>query len=90
VGGDRSQIPNLPRVVISGRHIAKKAAMHALSKIVEIGSRSGSGVATWQVSMRTSAQRNDTSGGDASVDEIAAGPVGLLGTVVGQWLLLGQ
>jgi hypothetical protein len=40
--------------------------------------------------MRASTKRNGTGCGKTSVDKIATGPVGLLDTVVGQWLVLGQ
>jgi hypothetical protein len=40
------QVPNLPCVVIAGRPIAEKAPMQALTKIVEIGSRSDRGRTT--------------------------------------------
>jgi hypothetical protein len=64
--------------------------MHVLREIIEIGTRSVRGRPTRHAGMRTSTQRNDTSGGETSMDEIAAGPVELLDTVVGQWQLLGQ
>ena len=82
-------IPNLPRVVIAERPIAKKTPMHALSKIVEIGSRSDRVVAIRPAGMRTGTQRNDTSGGETSMHKIAAGPVRLVNTVARQWLILG-
>jgi hypothetical protein len=40
--------------------------------------------------MRASTKRNGTGCGKTSVDKIATGPVGLLDTVVGRWLVLGQ
>jgi hypothetical protein len=64
--------------------------MQALTKIVEIGSRSDRGRTTRHAGMRAGTKRDGTGRGKTSVDKIATGPVGLVDTVVGQWLALGQ
>ena len=63
--------------------------MHALSKVVETGSRSDCGRTTRYAGMRAGTKRKSTRRGKTSVDKIATGP-GPLNTVRGHWPVLGH